>query len=154
MTVIYRQVEVVVAVQTTTYGANRTLHEEASFPSPDPTREWQVDYVTLQLLTSSGGSNFTILFYRGATGLAINDTGFPAAIVDLGGLRVDGAIRLTPPDSVSGTGDSNRILSVTPSRRLSISIENGIYKFQTITSSPIALTTATVKFVIGLVSGG
>ena len=154
MSIIYRQVEVVVAVQTTAYSNNRTLHAEASFPSPDPTREWQVDYVSLQILASSGTPNFTVMFYRGSTGLGINESGFSSAMVDLGGLRADGVVRTDSSDSVTGSSALSRILSVTPPRRVSISLDNGVYKFQTFLSGTITLTDAAAKFVIGLVSGG
>ena len=154
MTVIYRQVEVVVTVQTTSYGSNRTLHAEASFPSPDLTREWQVDYVTLQIFTAGSGSNFAVLFYRGSTSIGINEAAFPNTIVDAGGLRADGQVRLLIADNITSNSSESRIYSVTPPRRVSISSENGVYKFQTFTSTAITLTTTTVKFVIGLVSGG
>ena len=154
MSIIYRQVEVVIATQTTLYNANRTLHAEASFPSPDPTREWQVDCVSLQLIVGSGGSDFTLMFYRGATGLARNETGFPSAMVDLGGLRVDGVVRLNSSDSVTSSNAGRRVYSVTPPRRISISSENGVYKFQTFVGGALTLSVATVKLVIGLVSGG
>ena len=154
MSIIYRQVEAVVTTQTTLYNANRTLHAEASFPSPDPTREWQVDYVTLQIIPGSVSATFTVMFYRGATGLATNESTFPSAMVDLGGLRVDGVIRLSSSDSVTSSGASSRILSVSPPRRVSISLDNGVYKFQTFSSGAITPTNAAAKFVIGLVSGG
>ena len=154
MTIIYRQIEVVVAVQTSEYTANRTIHEEASFPSPDHTKEWQVDYVSMQILASSGSSNFTVMFYRGSTGLGINDSTFPSSIVDSGGLRTDGLIRLSSSDSVTSSSASRRVLAVSPPRRVSISLDNGVYKFQTFTAVGITLTDDTVKFVIGLVSGG
>ena len=154
MTIIYRQVEVVVAIETTEYGSNRTLHAEASFPSPDVTREWQVDYVTLQIMSGSVASNFTVMFYRGSTGLGINETTFLSTIVDLGDLRADGVVRLNISDSVISTGASRKILSVSPPRRVSISLDNGVYKFQTFTTAAITPTNEAAKFVIGLVSGG
>ena len=153
-TIIYRQIEVIVAVDTNAYGGNRALHEEASFPSPDHTLEWQIDYVTLQILPGGSSSTFTVMFYRGSTGLGINDATFSSAMVDLGGLRVDGAVRLSSSDSVTSPSAGNRVLSVTPPRRISISSENGAYKFQTFTSGNITPTNAAAKFVIGLVSGG
>ena len=154
MSIIYRQVEVVVTVQTSAYNGNRTLHAEASFPSPDSTREWQVDYVTLQILPGNVSSNFTVIFYRGTTGLGINENSFPDTIVDLGALRTDGTVRLTTSDNVSGTTFLTRIYSVTPPRRVSISLDNGVYKFQTFTTAAITPTNEAAKFVIGLVSGG
>ena len=154
MSHIYRQVEVVVAIQTSQYTAHRTLHAEASLPSPDPTREWEVDYVTLQILPGSISSNFSVLFYRGSTGLGINETTLPDSMVALGGLRVDGTVRISSSDTYGSESSSNRIYSVTPPRRVSLSSENGAYKFQTFTSGNITPTNAAAKFVIGLVSGG
>ena len=154
MSIIYRQVEVVVAIQSTQYTANRAMHEEASFPSPDPTREWQIDYVSLQILPGTIATNFAVMFYRGTTGLAINASALSSTVVDLGGLSVDGVIRINASDAVANTNAGNRILSVTPPRRVSISLDNGVYKFQTFTSTSIVLSATTAKIVIGLVSGG
>ena len=154
MSIIYRQIEVVVAVQTTAYGSNRALHEEASFPSPDLTLEWQVDYVSLQIFPGSAGSYFNVVFYRGATGISINGFELPSAMVDLGGLRVDAAIRLNSTDSIASVSAERRVFSVTPPRRVSIYLDNGVYKFQTFASGAITPTNEAAKFIIGLVSGG
>jgi hypothetical protein len=154
MSLIYRQVEVVIAIQTSQYTAHRTLHGEASLPSPDPTREWQVDYVTIQIFPGGSATSFNVLFYRGSTGLGINETTLPDSMVDLGGLRVDGTVRISSSDTYGSETSSNRIYSVTPPRRISISSENGAYKFQTFTSGNITPTNAAAKFVIGLVSSG
>ena len=154
MSIIYRQIEVVVAVQTTAYGTNRAIHAEASFPSPDPTREWQIDYVSLQILPGTIATNFAVMFYRGTTGLAINASALSSTVVDLGGLRTDGQVRLLSTDNITSATSGTRIISVTPPRRVSISLDNGVYKFQTFTSGAITPTDAAAKFVIGLVSGG
>ena len=154
MSAIYRQVQVVVALQTTVYNNNRTLHEEASFPSPDPTREWQVDFVTLQILPGGVNSNFTIMFYRGSTGLGINENVLSNTIVDLDGLSTDGQLRILSADTVGSITAPTRIYSVTPPRRISISLDHGVYKFQTYTTGNIIPTNAAAKFIIGLVSGG
>ena len=154
MDIIYRQVEIVVAVQTSPYTAYRALHGEASFPSPELNREWQVDYVSLQILASTGSPDFTLLFYRGVTGIGINEAQFPVAMVDLGGLRVDGIVLIISSLSITNTGSARRVYSVTPPRRVSISRDGGVYKFQTFMSGAITPIVATAKFVIGLVSSG
>ena len=154
MAVIYRAVEVVVAVLTTGYSSNRTLHAEASFPSPDPTREWQVDNVTLQIFPGVVASGFNVMFYRGSTGLASNELLFPDTMLELGGLSVDGQVRLPIYENIVISNSTTRIYSFSPPRRISIFLDDGVYKFQTFTTAGITPTNAAAKFVIGLVSGG
>ena len=155
---IYRQVEQQVTIQTTTYTALLTLHAEASFPTPDPLRDWRLASVALQIPAGTVVSGFNIMFYTGVTGRPINSN--PAGMpnnnaTDLGAMRASGVVELLSTEQWAWTGGNVRFYAKTLAQPMPLFVSvGGIYKFQTITTAAITPLTTTAKFVFGLVSGG